>query len=136
MKVKKIKSDSIILHENSQVKLKTCGTCREIQFTAGVNTKCPIQNISKDKYLDKETGEMIDRVHNVNRCQSPKSMRKSIKKLMDLIRCNAVDSSKCKWLTLTYGEAMTDYKQIFEDGKMFLRRLQRYLNKQSNLLDG
>lgn len=136
MKVKKIKSDSIILHENSQVKLKTCGTCREIQFTAGTNTKCPIQNISKDKYLDKETGEVKDRIHNESRYQSPKSVRKSINKLMDLIRCNAAASSKCKWMTLTYCDVVTDYKQVYVDGKMFLRRLQRHLDKQSNLSDG
>lgn len=98
--------------------------------------KCPIQNISKDKYLDKETGEIKERAHNVSRYQSPKSVRKSINKLMDLIRCNAVDSSKCKWLKLTYGDVMTDYKPVYKDGKMFLRRLQQHLNKQSNLSEG
>lgn len=39
--------------------------------------------------------------------QSPKSVRKSINRLMDLIRCNATDSAKCKWLTVTYKVVMT-----------------------------
>lgn len=50
---------------------------------------------------------------------------------MDLIRCNATEKSYCKWLTLTYADAMTDHEKVYEDGKMFLRRLQRYLNSQT-----
>lgn len=55
---------------------------------------------------------------------------------MDLIRCNATETSYCKWITLTYADAMTEHKKIYEDGKMFLRRLQRYLNNQTDLSDG
>ena len=54
---------------------------------------------------------------------------------MDLIRCNATEPSHCKWLTLTYANAMTDHTKVYEDGKMFLRRLQRYLNKSKELVD-
>lgn len=31
---------------------------------------------------------------------------------------------------------MTDHEKVYEDGKMFLRRLQRYLNNQSDFLAG
>ena len=54
---------------------------------------------------------------------------------MDLIRCNATEPSHCKWLTLTYADAMTDHTKVYEDGKMFLRRLQRYLNKSEEKTD-
>lgn len=54
---------------------------------------------------------------------------------MDLIRCNATEASHCKWITVTYGEVMTNHKRVYEDGKMFLRRLQRYLDKQADLSD-
>lgn len=37
-------------------------------------------------------------------------------------RCNATDSAKCKWLTVTYATVMTDGKQAFLDAKLFLRR--------------
>lgn len=136
MKITKVDSKSIILHENTKVKLKIAGNIREVQFSAGVNKKCPIQNISKDKYLDKETGEIKERKKSENRYQTPKSVRKSINKLMDLIRCNATEKSYCKWLTLTYADAMTDYTKVYEDGKMFLRRLQRYLDNQTELSAG
>ncbi len=136
MRIQKIKSSSITIHNSSEVALKTCGECQEIQFTAGNNTVCRIQNLSKDEYLDKPTGEIKKRVHKENRYQSPKAVRKSMNKLMDLIRCNAADSSRCKWITLTYETAMTDHTKVYEDGKMFIRRLQRHLNKQLDLSDG
>ena len=40
MRVKRIKSDFFILHKNTELKLKICGACQEIQFTAGTNKKC------------------------------------------------------------------------------------------------
>lgn len=136
MRIKKMDSKSIILHEETEVKFKTAGNTREVQFSAGVNRRCPIQNISKDKYLDRETGEIKERKKSENRYQSPKSVRNSINKLMDLIRCNATETSYCKWLTLTYADAKTNYEKVYEDGKIFLRRLQRYLNNQTDLSDG
>ena len=54
---------------------------------------------------------------------------------MDLIRCNATEKTHCKWLTLTYADAMTDHTKVYEDGKMFLRRFQRYLNKSEEIFD-
>lgn len=54
---------------------------------------------------------------------------------MDLLRCNATEPNHCKWITLTYADAITDHTMIYEDGKMFLRRLQRYLNKSEEIFD-
>lgn len=136
MRVRKVDSDAIKLYESSQVKFKTTGTIREVQFSAGVNKSCAIQNISKDTYLDKATGEIKERKHNTNRFQSPKSVRKSINRLTDLIRCNATHPAYCKWITLTYADTMTDGKRVYDDGKMFLRKLQRFLNKQADLSSG
>lgn len=136
MRVRKVDSDAIKLYESSQVKFKTTGTIREVQFSAGVNKSCAIQNISKDTYLDKTTGEIKKRKHNTNRFQAPKSVRKSINRLMDLIRCNATYPAYCKWITLTYADTMSDGKRVYDDGKMFLRKLQRFLNKQVDLSSG
>lgn len=135
MRIKKVNSDAIKLYETSQVKLKISGNTREVQFMAGNNNHCPIQNISKEKYIDKQTGEIKERKKSVNRYQTPKSVRKSINRLMDLIKCNATEPSHCKWITLTYSEAMTDHKRVYEDGKMFLRRLQKYLNNNEEIFD-
>ena len=61
MSIKKVSPDVFKIYETSQVKLKTAGNIREIQFTAGTNNHCPIQNISKDKYMDKKTGGIKER---------------------------------------------------------------------------
>ncbi len=97
MRVRKVNSDTIKLSETTKVKLKTSGNTQVVQFTVGNNKKCPVQNLSKDTYLDKRTGEVKQKKKSKNRYQSPKSVRKSINRLIDLIRCNATDSAKCKW---------------------------------------
>lgn len=136
MHIKKVDFKSIQLHETSQVKLKTVENTREVQFTAGNNNHCPIQNIFKDKYLGKETCEIKERKKSVNRYQTPKSVRKSINRPMDLIHCNnATEPSRCKWIPLTYAYAMTDHTKVYEDVKMLLRRLQRCLNKSEEIFD-
>ena len=144
MRIKKVSSDTIKLYETSQVKFKIAEEHQrieskfnslEVQFTAGNNNHCPIQNISKNKYLDKQTGEIKERKKSLSRYQTPKSVRKSINGLMDLIRCNATEPTHCKWITLTYADVMTDLTKVYEDGKMFLRRLQRYLNKSEDISD-
>ncbi|MDY2923262.1 MAG: hypothetical protein SOT18_10540 [Eubacterium sp.] len=136
MRIKKIDSDTVKLCETTKVKLKTAGNTRVVQFTAGNNKSCPVQNLSKETYLDKKTGEIKQKKKSENRYQSPKSARKSINRLGDLILCNATDPAKCKWLTVTYKDVMTDGKQAFQDAKQFLRKLKRYLAKQNNLTTG
>ena len=136
MRVRKVNSDGVKIHDSVQVKLKTAGNTQVVQFTAGNNKSCPIRNLSKDEYLDKKTGEIKGKNKLENRHQVPKSVRKSINRLMDLIRCNATEPARCKWITVTYAEEMTDGKQAFLDAKLFLRKLKSCLAKQINFTDG
>lgn len=136
MRVRKVNSNDVKIHDSVQVKLKTAGNTSVVQFTAGNNKTCTVRNLSKDTYLDTRTGEVKQKKKSESRYQSPKSVRKSINRLMDLIRCNATDPAKCKWLTITYEEVMTDGKQAFLDAKLFLRKLKRYLAKQIELASG
>ena len=106
MRVKNVSADSVKLHDSTKVKFKTAGNTQVVQFVAGNNKTCPVRNISKDTYLDIKTGEIKQKKKSENRYQSPKCVRKSINRLMDLIRCNATESAKCKWLTVTYAEVM------------------------------
>ena len=122
MRARKVNSNDIKIHDSVQVKLKTVGNTSAIQFTAGNNKICTVRNLSKDTYIDTRTGEVKQKKKSQSRYQSPKSVRKSINRLMDLIRCNATDPAKCKWITVTYEEVMTDGKQAFLDAKLFLRK--------------
>lgn len=69
MRVRKVDSDAIKLYESSEVKFKTTGTMREVQFSAGVNISCEIPNISKGTYLDKAMCEIKECKHNTSRFQ-------------------------------------------------------------------
>ena len=129
-KIRSINSNQVNIAQNAEVSLKFAGNTAQVTFTAGKNRKCPIKNLSKDEFVDLSTGEVKKRQHSTNRFQSPKSVRKSINSLMDLIRCNATNSNNCKWITLTYQEEMTDCKRVFKDNKAFLRKLRSYLRKQ------
>ena len=136
MRIRKVNSVDVKLYDLTKVKLKTAGNTSVVQFTAGNNKTCTVRNLSKDTYLDVKTGEVRKKKKSESRYQSPKSVRKSINRLMDLIRYNATDPSKCKWLSVTYGDVMTDGKQAFLDAKLFLRKLKRYLAKQIDLTSG
>lgn len=136
MRVRKVNSNDIKIHDSVPVKLKTAGNTSVVQFTAGNNKTCSVVNLSKDTYLDKKTGEVKQKKKSGSRYQSPKSVRKSINRLIDLIRCNATDPAKCKWITVTYQDVMTDGKQAFLDAKLFLRKFKRYLAKQIDLTSG
>lgn len=136
MRVRRMNSDDVKVCDSVQVKLKTAGNTSVVQFTAGNNKTCTVRNLSKVTYLDTRTGEVKQKKKSESRYQSPKSVRKSINRLMDLIRCNATDSAKCMWITVTYEEVMTDGKQAFLDAKLFLRKLKRYLAKQIDLTSG
>lgn len=136
MRIQRKNADAVKLYDITPVKLKTAGSTQVVQFTAGNNKSCPVRNISKDTYIDMKTGEIKNKKKANNRYQSPKSVRKSINRLMDLIRTNATDSSKCKWITLTYANVMTDGKRAYLDAKLFLRRLKRFLAKQSYFTEG
>ena len=126
MRVRKMNQVYVKLHDLTKVKLKTAGNTSVVQFTAGNNKTCTVRNLSKDTYLDTRTGEVKQKKKSESRYQSPKSVRKSINRLTDLMRCNAIDSAKCKWITVTYENVMTDGKQAFLDAKLFLRKLKRY----------
>ena len=129
-KIRSINSNKLYIAQNAEVSLKLAGNTAQVTLTAGKNKKCPIKNLSKDEFVDLSTGEVKKRRHSENRFQSPKSVRRSINSLMDLIRCNATNPNNCKWITLTYREEMTDCKRVFKDNKAFLRKLRSYLKKQ------
>ena len=132
MPVGKINQVDVKLHDLTKVKLKTAGSISVVQFTDGNIKKCSVVNITKGIYYDLRTGEVQKKKISESRYQA----LKSINKLMDLIRCNAMDSTKCTRLTTTYATVMNDSKQVFLDAKIFLRSLKRYIARQKECTVG
>ncbi len=52
-----------------------------------------------------------------------------MKRLRELINTNVTDTSKVRWVTLTYAENMQDEKKLYKDFKKFNMRLRRYISK-------
>ncbi len=71
-----------------------------------------IAKITKDTYLNTNTGELKQFKHTENKGQNKNNVKKQFDNLRDLIAANVTDVSHCKWLTLTYREHMTEVKKI------------------------
>ena len=84
-----------------------------------------IVKLDKDTYTDKRTGEIKEFKHIENRSQDLDNVAKSLKRLRDLLNANITDTSKCRWVTLTYKENMTDPQKLRIDFAHFNERLRK-----------
>lgn len=94
-------------------------------YTQKHNTSCVIRKLNKEKYMDIRTGEVKDFKHTENRSNNLKSVAKSLRIGRDYLNTNITDVSKCRWLTLTYRENMTDSKRLYKDFENFNTRLRK-----------
>ncbi len=111
------------IHPEALVTLKRLGYKSEICWCEHRNLQAPIIKIDKNHYVNKKTGEVKKAKHIKNRSQSKKQVAQSFKRLRDYINYNVVDLDKCKWITLTYKENMTDTKRLMNDYNKFIKRL-------------
>lgn len=107
---------------NSMVRLKECGNIIEIMHTDHKNTSIYIEKLDKDHYIYKTTGEVFEIQHNTSRVDDLKTVSRSLAQGRDILNTNITDVSYCRWLTLTYGENMTDPKKLYYDFLNFNKR--------------
>ena len=82
--------------------------------------------VSKDSYLNTRTGEVLDYNHIMNRSQCYDSIRKTMRKIRELINANVTNVFNIRWITLTYKENMTDAKRLYRDYEKFWKRFIYY----------
>jgi hypothetical protein len=120
-KVKKI--DNIKVPENANVRVKLTGNIMEVMYS---EKQAPgliyIKKINGHEYVDLRTGEVFEYETIDNRSQNLDSVRRSLGRLRDYINTNVVDVTKCKWVTLTYAENMTDTKRLYKDFEKFVKK--------------
>lgn len=129
MKIEKVEENFRPM-EDDIVRVKEMGNVIEVMFQEKRNTVNVIKKINANQYIDTRTGEVKDFVHIENRGQAINEVRKSLGRLRDYINTNVTDISKCKWVTLTYAENMTDTKKLKKDFEKFNKKMQYYLGKQ------
>ena len=108
---------------NDEVKVKNMGNIIELVHRERVNSQIFIKKISDEQYIDLRTGEVKDCKKIDNRAGNLNSVRQSLSRLRDLLNTNITDTTKCRWVTLTYAENMTEPKRLYEDFKKFNMRM-------------
>lgn len=111
------------------VKVTDTGNVTEVMYMACKSKGNNIRKVSKEQYVDMRTGEVKDYRHTENRAQNKNELRKTFKKIRDLINCNTEKPEMCKWVTLTYAENMTDTDRLYNDMKIHIKALRRKYGK-------
>lgn len=114
----------------SYCKKITSGHITEFIEISAVPVQPQTQKISKTEYVDLHTGEVKEYELSETRADNKDSLRKTFKRIRQLINANCVDAKKIHWVTLTYRENMTDTKQLYLDFDKFLKRFKYYCKKQ------
>lgn len=129
MEVKKL-DENVRPTDWQMVRIKEMGNVIELMYQEKRNSENVIKKINANEYIDTRTGEVKEFIHIENRGQAINEVRKSLGRLRDYINTNVTDVSKCKWVTLTYRENMTDTNRLKKDFEKFNKRMKYYLSKQ------
>lgn len=99
----------------------------EICYRSRRNAKPTVAKIDQENYLVRSTGEIKNYQKKAgSRVQSPESLRKTFRKITQLINTNVTDVNKVKFITLTYAENMKNPQKLYEDFRRFNQRFTRY----------
>ena len=112
------------ISDRDSVTLTVAGNVREIMFQSSKPKGSAIRVLDKDMYIYLPTGEVCFFTHNNLRMQAPKEVRRTMRRAAFIINANTADTSRCRWLTLTYADNMQDYKKLRRDFDNFKERLQ------------
>ena len=129
LEVKRLE-ENVRPREWDMVRVKEMGNIIEVMYQEKRNNANVIKKINANQYIDTRTGEVKEFVHIENRAQAINDVRKSLGRLRDYINTNVTDISKCKWVTLTYKENMTDTEKLYKDFRDFNKRMKYYLSKE------
>lgn len=124
MKVEKLKN-SLPIPLNETVRLKEMGNVIEIMHSDKHSRGGYITKIDKDHYVLNETGELKKFKHIENRAQDLSNVAKTLSYGRDILNTNITDVVRCRWVTLTYAENMTNPKKLDNDFKNFNKRLRK-----------
>lgn len=121
------KSDGFDIPSNGLVKEISYGeNIKEVVYIHSISHSLEqYRKISKSQVVNIDTGEIIECDVSSTREDNLVSLRRSIKRLRDLINCNFDGADNELFITLTYRENMTDYRRLYVDFKKFFQKLKR-----------
>lgn len=107
------------------VTLTEMGNIKEIMYIENYNSKgLPITRLSKTEYVVNSTGELMQyKNDSENRSDNKDSLRKTFKRIRELINTNFQGEKNELCFTITYAENMMDTKKLYKDFQNFMDRL-------------
>lgn len=122
---KAICTETEFWHENVTVKLTHFPDSVEVMYQKNRNKggQFGITKLTKDTYKVNATGEIKEFVFGENRKDNIDSLRKTFKKIRNIINCNFHGGDNELMFTGTYAENMTDTKRLYDDFRKFMQRL-------------
>jgi hypothetical protein len=122
-----IDNNRVNIPDSGLVTVRKCGDIVTVKYTDKIQTDFPIERIDENHYIIKSegTGEVYEYKHGESRLDDTQSVKESLERLRDYINTNVTDVSRCRWLTMTYAENMTDPKRLLEDFRAFNRRCRK-----------
>lgn len=124
MKIEKLNNPALVF-PSDLVRFTEMGNVSEILFSKTWSKGGYITKLDKDHFIDNRTGELSEFKHIENRGQDLHNVAKSLKRLRDILNANITDVSRCRWVTLTYAENMTDAKKLRYDFSHFNERCRK-----------
>lgn len=124
--------------ERSDFKELPSGTLCQVTFAGPVTevtsmlhwpSPPPVRKLDAERFWDIRTGEIKEYKQSETRADNYDSLRKTFRRIRWLVNANCEEPKKCRWVTLTYAENMTDPKRLHRDYSAFWKRFCRYCDK-------
>ena len=129
------KSRGQAIDNNKMVRVKKMNHIVEVvSIQSATNGLNKIHKLSKTHYVFKDTGEIKEYKLSKNRGQNIAGLKKSFRRIRDLINNNFTGHGNEIHVTLTYAENMTDPKRLYSDFEKFWKRYQYRYGKNCDYL--
>lgn len=127
--IKIVKVDNVAIDENTLVKVKRMGNQTQLSHRWKVPKEMPFERISETEYLVKKTGEIKEYRKSKTRDEQIGELRKTFKKLREIINTNFTGQANEKFITLTYRENMQDVERLQRDFQIWMKSVRRKFGK-------
>lgn len=121
-----IYKDDVSISLDQDVSYKLMNNILEVKCVSNnYNPLLDFKKISKNNYVNISTGELFQYKQSVNRRDNVSSLKRTFKKIRDLINNNFIGGQNELHIVLTYAENMTDTKRLYRDFEVFIKRFKR-----------
>lgn len=116
---------SISKFSDCEVKYTDLGNIKEVMYMRKKydGGQFGITKLSKDEYMVNDTGEVKEYNHGETRKDNSDNLRRTFKKIRNIINYNFCGGSNELMFTGTYADNMTDNKQLYDDFRKFIQKL-------------